>query len=337
MTAKQLEIIRDLHNPEAYPWRPDHVECIETHVSWVFLAGDRVVKIKRPVDLGFVDYTTIEARYRSCEDEFRLNAHLTSDVYLGTVPITRDDTRLVVDGAGEPVEWATLMRRLPAERMLDALIRADAAPEGWLDSLAARLVSFHRDAALVCDGIPEDQAAEATGVVIDNLDELQPLMRNRPFVVELELVDAAVRAFVDEQDDLLLARAREGWIREGHGDLRAEHVCLEADGAVQIFDCVEFSKALRCADVASDLAFLLMDLDRLGVPANDLDLVLQRYRDAGIDLPPALLGLYWIHRARICTGQTWSGNRWRAHRDRRRMHGNPVSMGKHGPMRPTPA
>lgn len=293
------EIVRDLLRPEAYPWRPDMVDRVETHVSWVFLAGDRVVKIKRPVDLGFVDHTTLEARRQSCEDEVRLNRRLTDGVYLGMVPIARENDELVVDGPGEPVEWATLMRRLPADRMLDALLETGAAPHDVAERLADRLVGFHQHGSPQCGGTPEQQANDAMSVVIDNLDELQPLMVERPFGAELGMIDAAVRTFVTEREDLLLQRARDGWIREGHGDLRAEHICLEQDGAVQVFDCVEFSKPLRCADVASDLAFLLMDLDRLGASRDDVGHVLVRYRDAGVDLPPALVGLYWIHRALV--------------------------------------
>lgn len=289
----------DLLRPDAYPWSPDHVERIETHISWVFLAGDRVVKVKRPVRLPFVDHTTAEARRRSCESEVRLNARLTDDVYLGTVPITRGPRGHEVDGEGAPVEWATLMRRLPADRMLDELITSGNLPEGWVERLADRLVDFNLRASPPCAGDAEALAAMATGVLVDNVDELRPLFRDRPFVVELSLIDAAVRAFIAANQGLLLRRAREGWIREGHGDLRAEHICLEPDGRVQVFDCVEFNRDIRCADIASDLAFLLMDLDRLGIDECATDRIVDRYRQAGLDLPADLLGLYWVHRALV--------------------------------------
>ncbi len=286
----------DLRRPEAYPWRPDSVDLIETHISWVFLAGDRVVKIKRPVRLDFVDQSTPELRRAICADEVRLNRRLTDGVYLGVVPITRATAGFEVDGGGEAVEWATLMRRLPAQRMLDALIAAGDVPDGLADRLADRLVPFHRD-ALPCPGDPAARAAEATAVMTENLDELAALMRGRPFATELEIIAGAARAFIDANGDRLLDRAREGWIRDGHGDLRAEHICL--DGGVQVFDCVEFSEAIRCADVGSDLAFLLMDLDRLGVDAAVGERLVARYREAGIDLPADVLALYRVHRALV--------------------------------------
>ena len=294
MTTDSL--VRDLLRPDAYPWRPESVDLIETHISWVFLADDRVVKVKRPVRLDFVDQSTPEARRAICEAEVQLNRRLTDGVYLDVVSITRDSGGYAVDGDGEAVEWATLMRRLPADRMLDALIDAGEAPPDLADLVADRLVPFHRD-ALPCPGDPRERAAEATAVMTENLDELAVLMRDRPFAAELALIADAVRAFIDANGDRLLDRAREGWIRDGHGDLRAEHVCL--DDGVQVFDCVEFSEAIRCADVGSDLAFLLMDLDRLGVDAAVGERLVARYREAGIDLPADLLALYRVHRALV--------------------------------------
>src|SRR5690349_17799333 len=112
-----------LSNPDVYPWEVDSVQRIDTHLSHVFLAGDRVLKIKRAVDYGFVDFTSLGARRQSCEDECRLNRRLTSGVYLDVVPLTLNDGAIEIDGMGEIVEWGTLMRRLPAEGMLDTRIR----------------------------------------------------------------------------------------------------------------------------------------------------------------------------------------------------------------------
>lgn len=302
-------LITDLSRPEAYSWQPDSVEFIETHISWVFLAGDRVVKLKRPVDLGFVDHTSMAARHRSCLDEVRLNRRLTDGVYLGVVPIVHRSGRHQIGDLLEPdtsttassgaaVEWGTLMRRLPAQRMLDRLIQAGDAPLGLAERLANRLIPFHH-AAASC-GSAEDAAAISamiTAVVTENLDQLQPFAGDPLGPSQFNLVVAAMRPFVAEHGGLLQARASDGWIREGHGDLRAEHICLEGE-RVQIFDCVEFSREIRCADVASDLAFLLMDLARLGHDAAGEQIV-ARYRADGFDLPDALLRFYRVHRALV--------------------------------------
>jgi uncharacterized protein len=172
--AGSFVLVDGLLRPEAYPWRPAAVELVETHVSWVFLAGDRVVKVKKPVDYGFVDHTTFESRRRSCEDEVRLNRRVTDGVYLGVVPIVRGAAGYRVDAERTPVEWATLMRRLPAEGMLDALLAAGMIPPGLGDRLAERLIPFHRNGAAFCEGPPDEVAAAASAVVTANLTELEP-------------------------------------------------------------------------------------------------------------------------------------------------------------------
>ena len=121
--SQDIALVDGLLCPEAYPWQPASVELVQTHVSWVFLAGERVVKVKKPVGYGFVDHTTLESRRRSCADEVRLNRRLTDGVYLDVAPIVRDGTGYRVAAEGEPVEWATLMHRLPADKMLDVLGR----------------------------------------------------------------------------------------------------------------------------------------------------------------------------------------------------------------------
>src|SRR5215204_774278 len=157
-------LVEGLLRPEAYPWGPASVELVETHVSWVFLAGDRVVKVKKPVSYGFVNHTTLESRRRSCEDEVRLNRRLTDGVYLGVVPIVRGAAGYRVDAAGTPVEWATLTRRLAAEGMLDALLAAGESLPHLDGRLAERLIPFHRNEAALCGGPADEVAAEASAV-----------------------------------------------------------------------------------------------------------------------------------------------------------------------------
>ena len=296
--TEETALVEGLLCLDAYPWRPESVELVETHVSWVFLAGKRVVKVKKPVNYGFVDHTTPAARHRSCLNEVRLNRRLTEGVYLDAVPIVRDHAGYHVTAEGKPVEWATLMRRLPEEGMLDALLAAKKLPPRLHEWLASRLIPFHRDSAALCEGSTKDMAAATSMVVAENLTALEDFAGQPLGPVQLGLVTDALCVFSAERANLLRERAASGWIREGHGDLRAEHVCLEPDGKLQIFDCVEFSRSLRCADVASDLAFLLMDLDRLGAQEVAAALT-DRYRSAGMDLPEALLRFYKAHRALV--------------------------------------
>jgi aminoglycoside phosphotransferase family enzyme/predicted kinase len=297
---KEHDVVRDfdpndLLRADAYPWQPDEVQLIETHISWVFLAGDKVVKVKRPLKLDFVDHTTLEKRRFSCEEEVRLNRRLTEEVYFDAVPITTAPGGLEVQGDGPVIEWATLMRRMPAEGMLDVVLAEGRAPVNLGEIIAGRLIPFHADTSLPCEGDPDRITAMVLDVVTDNLDELD----HHPLApVQLGLIQRSMREFIERERPRLLERTRGGWVRDGHGDLRCDHICIEPNGVIQVFDCVEFNADLRRADVASDLAFLLMDLHRLGAgeAANDL---VRRYREAGFDLPDDVLRLYWAHRALV--------------------------------------
>ncbi|MGH2570934.1 MAG: AAA family ATPase, partial [bacterium] len=143
-----LELIEALSDPRAYPGSPSRVEVVQTHISVVFLAGDRAYKVKKPVDLGFLDFTTLELRRRCCEEEVRLNRRLAPEIYLGVVPVVRDRTgRMRVGGEGEPVEWAVEMIRLPEERMLYAMLDRGEIDSDLVNGLADLLARFHAEAA----------------------------------------------------------------------------------------------------------------------------------------------------------------------------------------------
>ena len=201
---------------------------------------------------------------------------------------------LRLGGAGETREWAVIMRRLPAAGMLDRLLLAGGAPDDLAQRLADRLIPFFA-AAPRCAA---DGGDAATAVLRDNLRGIGPYVGGPVFAGEFRQIERVVAAFLEDGDALLRARVAAGWQREGHGDLRCEHVCLEPGGVTQVYDCVEFSHDIRCADVASDLAFLLADLRRLGA-ARVADALVARCRAAGLDLPPEQLALYETHRALV--------------------------------------
>jgi uncharacterized protein len=287
-----------LLDPACYSWRPASVTRIVTHVSVVFLAGDRVLKIKRPVDLGFIDHRDPEVRQRSCNDEVDLNRRLAPDVYLGVVSITSGQDGFRVGGSGCHREWGVLMRRLPDNRMLDRLFAADAVDSDAFHVLALRLARFHQDVERCGPRNDFDCAMAQAAVLGENLDALARLALGQRSPGLLASIDRVMRPLITPPVDLLQQRCAEGWVRDGHGDLRAEHVCLPSDGPPLVYDCVEFSEQLRCADVASDLSFLLMDLDRLG--AGQLrERILTVYRSQGFVLPDRLIRLYTAHRALV--------------------------------------
>jgi len=257
-------LVQNLLRPEAYPHRPRRVRLVETHISYVFLAGPYAYKVKKPVNFGFLDYSTLEKRRYLCQEEVRLNRELCPDTYLGVVPITRTAEGFAVGGDGEAVEYAVLMRRLPEGRMLDRLVKGGRVDPEVLVRVARLMAAFH--------------AGSARGPEVDRFGSLETVGFNWeenfaqtvPYVGRTvprrwyEGIRRYVEGFLQESAELFLKRVAEGRIRDCHGDLRAESICIE-DG-ICIFDRIEFNARFRYGDVASEVAFLTMDLDALGRP-----------------------------------------------------------------------
>jgi hypothetical protein len=237
------------------------VELRETHISWVFLGRDRVLKVKKPVDLGFLDFRTLAARRVACEAEVALNRRLAPDVYLGLVPVTRDASgRHALGGSGEPVDWAVEMRRLSDADACDARLRTGRLQRADLMRVAEHLARFHASARADAETAKFGSPAVIRRNAAENFEQTResaPRYLDRLALAEIERWQLG---FVDGHADLFERRAREGRVRDGHGDVRLEHVYLDAEGAIAIIDCIEFNERFRYADVCADLAFLAMDL-----------------------------------------------------------------------------
>lgn len=283
-----------LKSPAAYLPRPAEVGVEETHMSWVFLAGERVYKLKKPVRYAFLDFSTIEARERNCREEVRLNRRLAEDVYLGVAPLTRgDDGRLSINGEGGVVDWLVVMRRLPRERMLDRAILADEASPADIARIAERLVAFYKTAQ------PAGLAPSAYVAQFAEEHARNKAVLNA-FAYALdhgraEAILASIEDILRRRSDLLTARVEGGRVVEGHGDLRPEHVCLN-DPPV-IIDCLEFSLPLRLVDPVDELTYFGLECSRLGAgwiePA-----LLSAYLKLSGDAPaPQLISFYRKYRA----------------------------------------
>ncbi len=290
------EIAAALRDPGFYPERPQRVEVHETHTSIVFVAGERAYKLKKPVSLGFLDYSTEEARRAMCREEVRLNRRLAPSVYLGVRSIVEAGRGLELGDEGDPraLEHVVEMRRYDEQLTLAALaVRGD----GGLDevrSVAAALERFHAGAPLCAAAGGADPRAPIKRSTDQTLASLLLLVRP-----ELGAAVAAAErfsnAFLLAHRDELAARAAAGRVRDVHGDLRAEHVLLSEP--IEVVDCVEFDPALRQIDVGYDLAFLAMDLERLDRPELARELV-SAYRERGGDPgSEQLVGFFAAHRA----------------------------------------
>jgi aminoglycoside phosphotransferase family enzyme/predicted kinase len=261
------DLLGDLLRREAYDADPGEVRLETTHASWVFLTEREVWKIKRPVDLGFLDFRTIEARRRDCEEEVRLNRRLARDVYLGVCPVYRTVSGCAFVGPGPIVDWAVRMRRLPDEASAAALLARGQLDARLLATLAERLSTFFRAAPVApAFGTPDALAL--------NLDE--NFSQVAPFVGELldqrtfDDVQAFQRNHLARNEGRFRTRLAEERVREGHGDLRLEHVYFlpGPDGRLQplVIDCISFNERFRCGDVAAEAAFLSMELEAAGRP-----------------------------------------------------------------------
>ncbi len=250
-------LFQAMADPAFYPHAVTSIEQRQTHISTVFLTGDYVYKIKRPVDLGFLDFSTLEQRRMFCDAEVRLNRRLTDGVYLGVSRFSYDGRRFQMDGDGPAVEYAVRMRQLPESRTLMDRLARDAVSDRDLERLTARLADFHASVAAVFDAPVWESAGYACA---ENFRNTRPRAGTVLDPASLDRVEAGTMGFLHRRKALFAKRISAGRIRDGHGDLRCEHIYFLDDGTIQILDCIEFSDRLRHIDVASDLAFLAMDL-----------------------------------------------------------------------------
>lgn len=283
-----------LRQPCSFPEPTIHVEAAETHMAWVFLTESHAYKLKKPVHNEVLDFRTIEARRRYCEEEVHLNRRLAPDVYLGTVPLVIDAFgHLHIGGDGRVIDWLVRMCRLPVQNMLDYRLRNGTASDEDMRRIAIRLADFYR----ICPPIAIETDDYLNGFLQDIDSRLRCLTHpdyGLP-ATEWRHVCEAQCAFLRDRRDLFDARVRGGKIIEAHGDLRPEHVFLEKE--VTIIDCLEFSRSLRMIDAVDELGFLALECERLGT--TDLARkLLQAYCEASGDWPdPALLHFYQSYRA----------------------------------------
>ena len=289
------ELVSAMLDPGFYPQRPERVQLRETHASWVFLTDDLAYKVKKPIVLPFLDYGSVERRHEMCREEVRLNRRLAPTYYLGVDSIVAGPGGLRLIPADQPgaVEYAVRMRRIPEELTIESLAAQGALTEARVDAVAERLARFH----LAADHAPPEARTPARllGPFEENhetLNDVGPPVLAGP---RLRAAERFTAAFLAARREQIATRAEAGLVRDCHGDLRAEHVIV--DGDVVVYDCIEFNLSLRLIDVGADLAFLIMDLARLGQGARASRLV-AAYREAGADPgDDALLHFYASYRA----------------------------------------
>jgi aminoglycoside phosphotransferase family enzyme/predicted kinase len=249
-----------MSQPDFYGHKPDSVQLLQTHISFIFIAGDIVYKVKKAVDFGFLDFTTLEKRKFYCDEELRLNRRLASEIYLEVVPIGEDESGNLSLGAGDTIiDYAVKMKRLPEEKMLNRLISEGTVDDSVMDRVAKRVYEFHREAA--------------TGGEIDRIGGIDTIRHNHDENFEqtsqyigtsidsnrYRFIQSYAENFLNTKRKLFEERVAGHRIRDCHGDLHLQHICIGDE--ILVFDCIEFNERFRYLDVAAEVAFLSMDLD----------------------------------------------------------------------------
>ncbi|MCP3668910.1 MAG: AAA family ATPase [Gammaproteobacteria bacterium] len=290
------DLIQALQNPQVWPHPAPEMEVVETHISYVLLVGDFAYKFKKAVNLGFLDFTTLELRQRYCEQELRLNRRLAPDLYLDVIVVTGSIAQPVIAGAGPVVEYAVKMRRFPSGRLLSQQVKR-LSPE-LMDRLASHVSVFHAGIALsdlagLC-GSPESVYAP----MLENFRLIRELEHESLVTAQLDRLQQWTEHAYADLKGSIAARKAEGFVRECHGDMHLGNITL-IDDELAIFDGIEFDRNLRWIDTISDIAFLVMDLEQRGrseLAQRFLNSYLERCGDYdGLEL----LSLYKSYRALV--------------------------------------
>jgi len=262
MVLKLPKVVKALLDPKAYPETPEQIELVQTQMSFVFLADDYVYKVKKPVNLGYLDYTSLDKRHFYCQREVELNRRLCPEVYLGVVPVTRGKGGIRIGGQGEVIEYAVKMRRLPQEAMMDVLLARNQVLPEMVAGIAQKLVEFHQRAETNASISAFGELSAIAKNTDENFTQTEKYIGNTISREKYQHIKDYTDNFMKKNTFLFRKRVTDGKIRDCHGDLHAAHICF-TDG-ICIYDCIEFNDRFRYCDVASEIAFLAMDLDHYG-------------------------------------------------------------------------
>lgn len=294
-------LIEGLSQATAYPYPVDQVEVLQTHISVVFLAGPFVYKIKKPVNLGFLDFSTLAKRRHYCTEEVRLNRRLAAEVYCGVVPVNQSGNQISFEGAGEVIEWAVKMQRLPADATLLQRVQRGEVNDSIVETIASRVAAFHAQAD-AGEHIAEFGRFEIVAAnTSENFKQSEPQVGATVSVSVFQQVKTLTEAALRQLYPLIESRAQHGVPRDTHGDLHLDHVYLfperQPPADLIVIDCIEFNERFRYSDPVADMAFLVMDFSFHG--RRDLARIFADayFRASGDEVGRRLLPFYTAYRA----------------------------------------
>jgi hypothetical protein len=253
-------LVEALTRADAYhhPTRAIHV--VETHCAWVLLTGEFAYKVKKPVDFGFLNFSTLEKRQFYCAEEVRLNRRFAAAIYLDVVAVTGQRHRPQMAGSGPALEYAVRMRQFADDGLLSQLAERKHLDASHVDQLVDQVADFHQSTQRASPDAPYGEPQRIHHWMSENFRHIRPSLRTPRRIAQLDGIQRGVEDERKNIETLLARRKQDGFIRECHGDLHLGNITL-IDGKVTLFDCIEFNPELRWIDVFSDVAFLVMDLD----------------------------------------------------------------------------
>jgi aminoglycoside phosphotransferase family enzyme/predicted kinase len=291
-------LMHALQDPAVYDHAVGRFTLLQTHISYILLTGPYAYKIKKPVNLGFLDFSSLDRRRFYCEEEVRLNRRLSPELYLGVVPITGTPNAPRLGGAGPVIEYAVKMVQFDPRQQLDRVLDRGELTIAHLEQLADDVASFHAAAAVAGPETAFGDPAHVRHPIEENFDQIAPCLTDPSLLTRGKALENWSQTTLADHNETFAQRKRDGWVRECHGDMHLANMALH-DGKVMLFDCLEFNANLRWIDVMSEAAFLVMDLDYRG--RSDLarrfrNRYLERNGDyAGL----ALLRHYLVYRAMV--------------------------------------
>jgi len=262
---EKIKFLETLNNPSLYGSNVRSVKVLQTHISYVVLTGEYAYKIKKPVNFGFLDFSTLENRKKYCEEELRLNRRLCPEIYIDVVPITKNDKIIQIKGDGQIIEYAVKMKEFPQHNIMKNLLEDSKIGEEVIDKICNILIDFYNNS---------EQSEE-----INKFGSIESIKKNTDenFIQTKSVINVTIPSeihdfiksntnkFLEQKKDFFADRIRQKYICDCHGDLHSGNIVVSGED-VCIFDCIEFNKRFRFSDAASDIAFLAMDLDYQGCP-----------------------------------------------------------------------
>ncbi|MFK9082367.1 AAA family ATPase [Pseudomonas neuropathica] len=291
-------LIAALQNKALYPHPVDGFKVIETHISWVVLTGPFAYKVKKPMNFGFLDFTTLEARGHFCAEELRLNQRLTQDLYLEVLPITGSAEAPQLGGEGPAIEYALKMRQFGQDGLLSTLQANGELTPAHVDQMADQIAHFHLDAPRVPAEHEAGTPDSVMAPVRQNFEQIRPFLSDKADLLQLDALQAWADSSFERLKPLFSQRKAEGFIRECHGDIHLGNATV-IDGQVVIFDCIEFNEPFRFTDVYADTAFLAMDLEDRGLKCLARRFISQYLELTGDYQGLELLNFYKAYRALV--------------------------------------